>query len=105
MSRVLGHDPEELKQKLSESIYIDKELANMICEAYDEGRIGVKWIMMRTKENIKRMCGMIAELQYNFGFKSIIEEQQSLYNRNPEFDDAPPDTYVTMQYYIINIYF
>lgn len=105
MSRVLGHDPEELKQKLSESIYIDKELADMICEAYDEGRIGVKWVMMRTKENIKRMCGMIAELQYNFGFKSIIEEQQSLYNRNPEFDDAPPDTYVTMQYYIINIYF
>lgn len=105
MSRVLGHDPEELKQKLNESIYIDKELANMICEAYDEGRIGVKWIMMRTKENIKRMCGMIAELQYNFDFKIIIEEQQSLYNRNPEFDDGPPHTYVTMQYYIINIYF
>lgn len=105
MDRILKPSSEELKQKLIESPYIDKELANMICEAYDEGRVGVKWIMMRTKENIKRMCGMIAELQYNFDFKIIIEEQQSLYNRNPEFDDAPPDTYVTMQYYIINIYF
>lgn len=105
MGKVTGPTSGELKQKLSESIYIDKELANMICEAYDEGRVGVKWIMMRTKENIKRLCGMIAELQYNFDFKIIIEEEQSLYNRNPEFDDGPPDTYVSMQYYIINIYF
>lgn len=105
MSKVTGPTSEELKQNLNESIYIDKELANMICEAYDEGRVGVKWIMMRTKENIKRMCGMIAELDYNFHFKIIIEDQQSLYNRNPEFDDTIPDIYVPIQYYIINIYF
>ena len=105
MSKVTGPTSEELKQKLSESIYIDKELAKMICEAYDEDRVGVKWIMMRTKENIKRMCGMIAELDYNFHFKITIEDHQSPYNHNPEFDDTTPDTYVTMQYYIINIYF
>lgn len=105
MGKVTGPTSGELKQKLNESIYIDKELANMICEAYDEGRVGVKWIMMRTKENIKRLCSMIAELDYNFHFKVTIEEQQSLYNRNPEFDDTTPDIYVPMQYYIINIYF
>jgi hypothetical protein len=105
MGKISGPTSEELRQTLNESHYIDKELADMICEAYDEGRIGVKWFMMRTKENIKRMCGMIAELQYNFDFKCVIEEQQSLYNRNPEFDDTPPNTYVPMQYYILNIYF
>lgn len=105
MSKVSGPTSEELKQKLSEMIYIDKELSKMICEAYDEERVGVKWIIMRTKDNIKRMCGIIAELDYNFHFKITIEEQQSLYNRNPEFDDTPPNTYVPMQYYIINIYF
>lgn len=104
MGKVTGPTSGELKQKLSESIYIDKELANMICEAYDEGRVGVKWIMMRTKENIKRIASTLAELTY-LGFRYIIEEQQSLYSRNPEFDDNPPDTYVPMQYYIINIFF
>ncbi len=105
MDRIIPPTSEELRQTLNESLYIDKELANMICESFDEGRMGVKWIVMRTKENIKRMCGLIAELQYNFGFRCIIEEQQSLYNRNPEFDDTPPNTYVPMQYYILNIYF
>lgn len=97
MSRVTGPTSEELKHKLSESLYIDKELAKMICESYDEGRVGVKWIIMRTKDNIKRMCRMIAELDYNFGFKIVIEDQQSLYNRNPEFDDTTPDIYVPIQ--------
>lgn len=98
-------DSEELKKKLSHTHYIDESLAKLICEAFDEGRIGLKWFVLRTEENIKRMARTLAELTMYCGFRYIIEEQQSLYSRNPEFDDNPPDTYVPMQYYIINIYF
>lgn len=100
----LFFDTDYLKKMLSESYYIDNELANLIYEAFDEGRIGVKWFVLRTEENEKRIRRTVAELA-NLGFRYNIEEQQSLYARNPEFDDALPDTYVSMQYYIINIYF
>lgn len=103
MKRLI-YDSEDLKRALSKTHYIDESLAKLICEAFDEGRIGLKWFVLRTEENIKRIARTMAELTY-LGFRYIIEEQQSLYSRNPEFDDNPPDTYVTMQYYIINIYF
>lgn len=93
-----------LKQRLSESHYIDENLANLICESYAEHRLCLKWYVLRTEEATKRMYKIIAELAY-FGFRCVIEEQQSLYSRNPEFDDNPPDTYVPMQYYIVSIYF
>lgn len=97
-------DSDYLKKKLSESYYIDEKLADEIYRAFDEGRVHVKWFVLRTEENEKRIMRTLAELA-NIGFRYTIEKQQSLYNRNPEFDDAPPDTYVSMQYYIINIYF
>lgn len=97
-------DSDYLKKKLSESYYIDEKLADEIYRAFDEGRVGLRWAVMRTEENKKRIARMLADISH-LGFRYIIEDQQSLYNRNPEFDDAPPDTYVTIQYSIIKIYF